>query len=109
MHDEIPPYDREGLIRTAATLRRLAADLIEIAEGRAPRAEDLVHAPIIDRYVLAEKRTPCLVGVQTGHPVLTGPLIETSEAYVMSEAKGWARILSRYYRLGQPLAKPFDA
>jgi hypothetical protein len=109
MQFENHPGERESLIQTADRLRRLASDLIEIAHGRAPRAEHLADAPILDRYFVAEKKVDCLIGVQSGHPTLDGPVIQTSEVYVTAIRGGWARTLSRYYRLGRPFLTQFDA
>ena len=103
MLTDLSPRERGNLMRLAAHLKRLSTDLVEIAGGRGPRPEDLADAPTLDEYVVAEKTLPCLVGVQSGHPSVTGSRIQTSEMYVLDERSGWARTLSRYYRLGRPL------
>jgi hypothetical protein len=104
----ILPHERDALIRTAVRLRRLAADMIEIAEGRAPTEADLFDAPILDQYIIAAGAVQCLMGIQSGHPILTGALVETSELHAMSAAGGWARTTSRYYRLGRPRSAKLD-
>jgi hypothetical protein len=108
MPAHILPHERDVLIQTAARLQRLAADMIAIAEGSAPTDADLANAPILDRYVVCETTVQCLMGFQSGHPVLTGKLIETSELHLMSVRDGWARTTSRYYRLGRPRLAPLN-
>ncbi len=102
MHFDLRADERERLIQAAKRLQRLAADVIAIAEGSAPMDADLADAPILDRYAVCEGAVQCLTGIQSGHPVLTGKLIETSELHLMSVRDGWARTTSRYYRLGRP-------
>ena len=45
---------------------------------------------------------PCLLGDIQGHPLLRGPRIETSELWAFAPELGWARTMSRFYRLGRP-------
>ncbi|MHA6645859.1 DUF6634 family protein [Mesorhizobium sp. A623] len=62
------------------------------------------HSPILDRWCLGSRVVPCLVGFSTDHPELPGQgrLITTSDLWLLSEDMGWARTLSRWYRLGRP-------
>lgn len=62
------------------------------------------NAPVLDEYRFAFRPVPCLQGLSTGHPRLPGerrPIV-TSEIFLISEQLGWARSLSRFYRLGRP-------
>ncbi|WP_378951240.1 DUF6634 family protein [Mesorhizobium sp. ANAO-SY3R2] len=49
-------------------------------------------------------RPPCLAGLSSGHPKLPGTQrpIRTSDVWLVSQDWGWARTLSRWYRLGRP-------
>lgn len=85
-----------------ARLESLCADLRRIADGLGPTAADLASAPWLDEYVQVVRGVPCLVGKQTGHPICKGEHIVTSEVWAIAPALGWARTLSRFYRLGRP-------
>jgi hypothetical protein len=85
-----------------ARLEKLAADLDRLACGIMPTAESLAAAPRLDGYVRATRPVPCLVGHCTDHPRLNGPLITTTDLWVVAPELGWVRTLSRFYRLGNP-------
>lgn len=77
-------------------LRALACDLEKY--GRQPPAD---IATKIERWAIARRTVPCLVGVATGHPKLgDGHPIFSSELYFLDRARGVARTFSRFYRLG---------
>lgn len=84
-------------------LERLLADLKAMRNGRAPSGPELAEAPILDRYLQGVRPVPCLVGEASGHPTLqgVGRLIYTSDLWVHAPEAGWARTLSRWYRLGR--------
>ena len=88
-------------------LRRLSSlvwDMEQIRRG--VPVEDLAgQAPVLDRWVFGERPASCLIGYSTGHPLLpgTGRLITTSDLCLISADGIWARTLSRWYRLGDPL------
>lgn len=64
--------------------------------------DDLEGAPLIDDWVVAGDAEPCLIGRVTGHPTIRdGRLISTSLLLAISVQEGWARTLSRFYRLGR--------
>ena len=91
-------FDRE-LIR----LRALVDDMEKIRSGALP--ERLAgEAPILDRWVLTYRPEVCLAGLSTGHPKLTGAArrVLTSDLWLMSKDRRWARTLSRWYRLDRP-------
>jgi Family of unknown function (DUF6634) len=85
----------------------LAADMERIRRGLRPEAMSVGEAPVLDRWVLGQTIVPCLVGLSTGHPRLAGEnrLIVTSDLWLLSEDRSWARTLSRWYRLGRPAAR----
>lgn len=94
-------------------LRRLSAlvvDFERVRDGASP--EILAHGrtPILDRWALALRPTPCLAGLSTGHPSLPGENREigTSAIWLMSQDRTWARTLSRWYQLGRPAEHPGD-
>lgn len=89
------------LVRFAA----LVSDMQKIKEG-APMDRLFADAPLLDRWVFGERPAACLMGESTGHPVLegTGTLITTSDLILISQDHAWARTLSRWYRLGDPLS-----
>jgi len=88
----------------AARLLALADDMERVRCGVPPEAMADEEAPILDRWILAQRGVPCLAGLSTGHPLLVGEgrLIGTSDLWLLSEDRAWARTLSRWYRLGRP-------
>lgn len=86
-------------------------DAIRAAE-RGPTAEELSTAPILDHWrVLIDRRPypmPVLWGEVTGHPKLGTDMITTSRLIALDREAGWARSVSRWYRLGNPFAE-FEA
>jgi len=99
---------RKGLLgEPEAEIRRLRAllnDLEQIAVGYQPGAE-LSDAPFLDDYTPSFRWEPCLTGLVQRHPIVRGPAIQTSGLWAYSPDLGFARTLSRYYRLGRPLNK----
>jgi hypothetical protein len=56
----------------------------------------------IDRWALARRTVPCLVGIPTSHPKLPdGELIFTSELFYLDPENHTARTFSRWYELGE--------
>jgi hypothetical protein len=97
-------HPSEAFVFETDRLARLVADMERIQRGELPQAlaggED---APILDRWILGHRPVPCLAGLSTGHPRLAGVnrAIATSDLWLMSEDRSWARTLSRWYRLGR--------
>jgi hypothetical protein len=106
---QFPDGVRASIRAEIDRLERLAADL-EIVSGLGLFPLDILlarsqpNAPILDEWRLAFRPVVCLEGRATGHPELPGDRrsIVTSEIYLLSEEIGWARSLSRFYRLGRP-------
>lgn len=82
---------------------RAALLALDAAEA-GPDAATLAAAPVLTRWQ-AILLTPnlCLAGEVTGHPLLEVDFITTSPLIVLAEDLGWARTLSRFYRLGPAL------
>ena len=88
----------------------LARDLVSLCDHLDALAQSepepimLADAPRIDRWCAAVvDDLPVLVGVVTGHPRLReGARTMTSPLIRIAPGEGWARTLSRYYRLGRP-------
>jgi hypothetical protein len=99
-HDE-PDAD---FVHEMERLAALVADVERIHRGVPPEVLAGEDAPILDRWILAKRMVPCLAGLSTGHPLLpgTGRPIGTSDLWLLSKDHGWARTLSRWYRLGRP-------
>jgi len=94
---------RDGVFRDAAfelhRLQRLSTDLSAIAEGHRP-GKELENAPFLDDYAPAFRWDPCLTGKVQGHPLLGDRAVQTSGLWAYAPDLGWARTLSRFYRLG---------
>lgn len=84
------------------SLRKLADDLEQLAEGKSPAASGVVK---IREFTLSRRTVPCLVGTMTGHPTIRdgSPGIST-ELYYFNERKKLVRTFNRFYKLvGDPL------
>src|SRR5690349_9714570 len=96
--------DRRLLSIEIDRLRRLAADLQAIRDGERPTTSDLEDAPILGNWERGARPAACLFGNACDHPTLPGmgrPIV-TSDVWVLAPDQGWARTLSRWYRLGLP-------
>ncbi|WP_061937560.1 DUF6634 family protein [Aureimonas sp. AU22] len=84
-------------------LRGVVTDMEALARGEYPGRAVLADAPLIDGWALGSRTTHCLAGRVTGHPVLaSGRLARTSDLWILAPSHGFARTLSRVYRLGRP-------
>ena len=90
---------------TLARLESLVSDIERFGSGEMPSARELEAAPLLSPYAIGTRTVPCLVGGNSGHPILKGPVITTSDVWIMAPEFGWARTYSRLYRLGEP-ARP---
>lgn len=90
-------------------LRRLANDLERIRNGNHPDEAALSNAPVIEGWSLKLRPSVCLSGRVLGHPhIEEGDLGVTTEIFAFAPTLGYARTLSRYYRLGLPQGVPPD-
>lgn len=88
-------------------LRRLADDLEQIRKSNHPTRAKLMNAPVIDGWRLQRRPVACLSGKVLGHPRIgEGHLGITTEVFVFAPMQGYARTLSRYYKLGLPEGVP---
>lgn len=92
------------LAREMARLAALIADMERIHRGVPPEVITGDDAPVLDRWIFAERGVPCLADLSMGHPELAGESrpICTSELWLLSKDRSWARTFSRWYRLGRP-------
>ncbi len=101
----VPGNEQDAAFRALlGRLSSLAADMEAIGCGASP--EDLLKGepPFLDQWVLERRPVACLVGLSSGHPLLPGVnrSIGTSDLWLISQDRNWARTLSRWYRLGRP-------
>jgi len=93
-----------SMLMTRMTLRSLRLGL------RGPEPFDLSEAPFLSPwYPLRDPKFGgvILIGIQTGHPILEGNLINTSRICGMCSEGKWARSATRWYQLGER-AEPSD-
>ena len=87
----------------AQRLQQLVDDLRGMAEGSSPSQGVLQAAPVADDWTFGSRPVPMIFGHVFGHPRLaTGPVC-TTEVIALDLQAGWARTLSRFYVLGQPM------
>lgn len=80
----------------------LAHDLEALERGDRDLAGVLADAPVIDGWRYLPYVTACLGGGVSGHPLLGDrPSIATSMLFALNPEGGWARTLSRWYRVGR--------
>lgn len=92
-----------------ARLDKLSADLKQMANGKLPSPQMLENSPYLRNWQLASYSTLRLVGDCNDHPLITGPIIRTSDLWVFAPDLGWARTLSRFYRLGASFDEGFQS
>ncbi|MFE0014091.1 hypothetical protein ACFWXH_04540 [Mesorhizobium sp. NPDC059054] len=84
-------------------LRRLANDLERISKGNHPDKSMLSSAPCIEGWKIVVRPVPCLTGLFFGHPgIEEGDLGVTTEMMAFAPTLGYARTVTRFYKLGQP-------
>jgi hypothetical protein len=81
-------------------IQRLALDLERIRSGAGPTCDELEDAPLIDEWQVGVRAQLALVGNISGHPAVSGAGI-TSDLHILDVEGGYARTLSRFYRLGR--------
>lgn len=91
-------------------LSALVADMAAIQGGVSPERLSNGEAPVLDCWVMTQRSVPCLAGLSSGHPRLVGNgrPITTSDLWLLSDDRTWARTLSRWYRLGRPAGHAAD-
>jgi len=93
-----------GLATETERLSALIGDMKRLQRGVAPEALADVDVPILDQWKLTARPVSSLSGRSSGHPGLGGinPSTGTSDPWILTEDRGWARTLSRWYRMGPP-------
>ena len=83
-------------VQLSDRLRALADDLLHL------NADDPSSSTIIDKWAVARRSVPCLVGIPTKHPhILDSTPLFTSELYYIDPKRSIARTFSRWYELGE--------
>ncbi len=87
---------------SSKTLKRALKDWEKLANGYSPSLNDLADAPLLVDWEPRWTATGVmfLVGQVRGHPKLQDGPCSTSLVLAVDVQEGWARTLSRYYRLG---------
>ncbi len=72
-----------------------------------PSALDLAGAPVLDcwRPLISRRGDLILFGMVSGHPKLGDNQITTSQLIAINATQGWARTVSRWYRLARSFAE----
>ncbi len=72
-----------------------------------PSETDIADAPVLDcwRPLISRRGDLTLWGMVSGHPRLGNNQITTSQLVAIDAAQGWARTVSRWYRLARPFAE----
>ena len=87
-----------------ARLEQLVVDLKHIAAGHVPDPRNISMAPIIDKWAVAARPVPSLIGIVSGHPCIKDRRVSmTAPVVLLSPEMGWARTMSNLYRLGFPV------
>ena len=95
--------DMDAFGREIQRMEKLVDDLWRVSLIPILKSFEIPDAPLLDHWLPASRTVPCLMGLTTGHPELTGQgrAIITSDLVLFSESAGFARTRSRWYRLGK--------
>jgi hypothetical protein len=98
VYEKSPPPEK--LNELADLLEALAWDLREAARPSFdPTSKDSV---LLSGWSLASRDVLALTGRVEDHPKLGTTFMRTSAVFFLDTQSGWARTLSRWYRLGEP-------
>lgn len=86
-------------------LEAAQAALEAIKSGKEPTSEQLAEAPLLDAWTESEMGAARICGFVEGHPSIADGPATTSAVIYFAEDLTWCRTISRYYRLGRPLAE----
>ena len=93
-------FEEPRVREIAQRIHDLSRDLKLIEQLQAPSIFDIASAPVIDDWRIGRRLEVDLTGVVSGHPeVGPGPVV-TSGLYYLDPIAGYARTLSRWYKLG---------
>lgn len=91
------------------SLKKLVQDMENIRNGHFPGYRALVRAPRIENWAVRYRSVPCLTGEISAHPELGNAKNGiTSDLWILAPHHGFARTMSRYYALGEPLKTKID-
>ena len=95
--------------RQAASARSLADDLEYLVLNGAPSPSDLAAAPLISHWTMVGRPENALSGLVDFHPtigfnrpIVTSSLFAVDPIQHVGGSPTWARVWSRWYRLGKP-------
>ncbi len=93
----MPPELKHHLARVMTAIRA--------AEAR-PTVAEIAEAPLLEdwRVLISRHGSPVIWGQVSGHPRLDDTMISTSRLIAINPSAGWARSISRWFRLGEPIA-----
>lgn len=98
-------FDDPAVRDIASRVHGLSEHLRRIELGEGPTAEELAHAPVLTDWRLGQRPEPALIGFATNHPSLGSRPVLTSPVYYIDVERGFARTLSRLYRLSRAAPK----
>lgn len=100
-----PALELHLSVEEAVRLEAALAAYDRLIAGVPPDRDELDAAPLITgwRRVTVPSVEPALLGAVTGHPLVEGPRIVTSRLIALDPTAGWARTVSRLYRLAPPV------
>ncbi|SFY44313.1 hypothetical protein SAMN04244548_04928 [Paracoccus pantotrophus] len=102
-------HQQENLMKLTpdqrAWISKVVAAIFAVETG--PSALDLANAPVLDcwRPLISHRGDLILFGMVSGHPKLGDNQITTSQLIAINTAQGWARTVSRWYRLARSFAE----
>ena len=80
----------------------LSTRLFMISNEIKRRQPEVSEMTRVDRWCLARRTVPCLIGVPARHPRISdGEPLFTSELYFLDPKRSIARSFSRWYELGE--------
>lgn len=88
---------RKATLILADTFDTLAVDLRSAAAGDFSRIRSTAE---LHYWSMALRTVPILTGYGVGHPTVRPGETFTSQLFFIDEDAGWARTMSRWYRLG---------
>lgn len=93
-------FDDPRTLELAERIHALSRDLTLIQQLRAPSVRDFAAAPLLENWTVGYRLDVALVGTVIGHPAIKDGAVTTSPLYYLDQKAGYARTLSRWYRLG---------
>lgn len=92
-------------LEDAVCIENALVDFERLTAGEAPDRHALAAAPLLTQWrrTMVPAIEPALIGRVSDHPKLAGERYAvTSRLLLLDQTAGWARALTRTYRLGHP-------